>query len=303
MSRAERTKPVGVVGLGALGSPLAVRLADAGFQVFGFDPVEERTVGLIQRGGVSLESPSAVAQLSHRVLIAAGETFDVESLLWGDKGLLTGAKRPTHVIDASTSDPDRASSIATRLDQEGVEYIDATFAGSHEILKQGKALMMIGGGGGAVGACTDILQSLSRRSFHVGGPGQGTRARLALTLVASLNRAALAEGIAFAEKLGLDTSAFIELLRASPGQSAAIEAKAQKMLQGDYRPQARLKSLHNDVRVMLRYSQKIGQGLPFTELHSWLLAEAIEHGEGELDTAAILEAIKRQRAAAVAEAA
>lgn len=302
MSRAARTKPVGVVGLGALGNPLAMRLADAGFQVFAFDPVEERTVALIQRGGVSVESPVAVAQLAHRVLIAAGDTFDAETLLWGDKGLLTGGRRPTHVIDASTSDPDRASSIATRLDQEGVEYIDATFAGSHEILKQGKALMMLGGGGGAVASCSDMLQALSRRSFHVGGPGQASRARLALTLVASLNRAALAEGLAFAEKLGLDCNAFVELLRASPGQSAAIEAKAQKMLQGDYRPQARLKSLHNDVRVMVRYSQKIGQGLPFTELHSWLLAEAIENGDGELDTAAIIETIRRQRAAAVESA-
>lgn len=303
MSRDKRTTPVGVVGLGPLGGPIAARLLENGFQVHGFDPTRERTVAFIQRGGVVVDSPAAVAQLTPRVVVCGGESLDSEQLLWADKGVMSGAKRPTHVIDTSTSDPDRASAVAQRLDEEGVEYIDVTFGGTPDAVRQGKALMMLGGGGGAVGACTDILQALSRRRFHVGGPGQAARARLALTLVASLNRAALAEGIAFADKLGIDLIAFVELLRSSPGNSSAIELKAQKMLTADYRPQSRIRSLANDVRTMLRYSAKVGQGLPFTELHSWLLAEAIEHGEGDLDTAAILEAIRRQRAAAPVEAA
>lgn len=298
MSREQRATPVGIIGLGPVGSPLSQRLMEAGFQVHGFDPVAERTVAFIQRGGVSLESPASVAQLAPRVLVCAGDSLDTEQLLWASNGLMSGVKRPTHVIDASTIDPDRATTIAQRLDAEGAEYIDATFAGTADVLRQGRALMMMGGGGAAVSSCSDILQALSRRRFHVGGPGQASRARLALTLVAGLNRAALAEGIAFAEKLGLDLIAFVEVLRSSPGHSAALEAKSQKMLTADYRPQAKLRTLHNDVRTMLRYSAKVGQGLPFTELHSWLLAEALEHGEGDLDTAAILEAIRRQRATA-----
>lgn len=296
----DRGSAVGIVGLGTVGGALAARLLATETRVYGFDPQGERINLLVQRGGVGLDSPQAVAQLANRIILATGDSYDVDTLLWGQGGVLTGAKRPAFILDIGTADPDRVGATAAKVDREGVEYLDLMVAGSIDTIRAGKALLMIGGGGAAVTALTDLLQSMCRRHFHVGGPGGAARARLALSLVTGLNRAALAEGIAFAQRLGVDPTAFVELLRNSPGQSAVIEQKAQKMLNDEYTPQLKLRVFQKEVQLMLRYSTKVGQGLPFTELQSWLLAEAIEQGDGELDAAAIMKAIRRQKPAQAA---
>lgn len=296
----DRGTTVGVVGLGNVGGALAARLLATETNVVGFDPQRERMHTLVQRGGTGVDSPQAVAQLASRVILAMGDNYDVDVVLWGANGVLTGPKRPAYVLDTGSGDPERVGTTAAKVDREGVEYLDIMVAGSVDTIRAGKALMMIGGGGAAVTSLADLLAAMCRRHFHVGGPGGAAKARLALALVAGLNRAALAEGLAFAQKLGIDPNAFVELLRNSPAQSAVIDQKAHKMLNDDYAPQLKMRAFLKDVQLMLRYSTKVGQGLPFTELQSWLIQEAVEQGDGELDTAAILKAIRRQRPAQLA---
>lgn len=291
----DRATAVGIVGLGSVGGALAARLLASDMKVFGFDPQRERIHLLVQRGGVGVDSPQAVAQLASRVILAMGENFDTDTLLWGENGALSGAKRPSYILDINSGDPDRVSSTASRVDREGIEYLDIMIAGGLDSIRAGKALMMIGGGGAAVTSLADLLQAMGRRHYHVGGPGSSAKARMALALVTGLHRAALAEGLAFAQKLGIDPTAFVELLRNSPAQSSVIDTKAYKMIADDYAPQLKMRAFMKDVQLMLRYSTKIGQALPFTELQSWLISEAIEQGDGELDSTAIIRAIRRQR--------
>ena len=288
-------KSIGLIGVGLVGNAIADRLITAGYSVHGFDFSEERLHAFVQLGGAAMETPSAVAQVASRVIVTTSEGYDVEEVLWGDRGLVSPMHRPTHIIDTATNDPDRVSRIADRVDRDKIEFIDATIAGTSDLIRKGKCVLMVGGGGAGVTACTDLFEAIGKRWFHLGGPGTASRARLALSLLVGMHRLALAESLTFAEALGLDPQAFVEFLRASPAYSAAADSKSAKMLSGDYTAQGRMRIYLNDVRMALRFARRSGQGLPFAELQAWLLGDAVANGEGDLDTAAIIETIRRQR--------
>jgi 3-hydroxyisobutyrate dehydrogenase-like beta-hydroxyacid dehydrogenase len=123
---------------------------------------------------------------------------------------------------------------------------------------------------------------------------RAARTKLAINLVLQLNRAALAEGIVFAAELGLDLAAFLKVLAASPAHSDVMEAKAEKMLQGDYTPQARIAQTLKDAELILTEARRHGQRLPLMEVNAAILAASITLGGPDRDSSAVIEAIRNQ---------
>ena len=135
---------------------------------------------------------------------------------------------------------------------------------------------------------------LSEKVFYVGPSGSGSKAKLASNLILGLNRLALAEGLVFAEKLGLELESFLELLKVSPAYSVAMDVKGRKMLDKDFVPQSKIRQHHKDVSIILKYAEKVGQQLPLSRVHLDVLEKAIEAGDGELDNAAVIGEIRRR---------
>ncbi len=156
--------------------------------------------------------------------------------------------------------------------------------------------MMIGGDAAAIAKVDTLLVMVASRRFVIGASGSGARAKLATNLVLGLNRAALAEGFALAETLGIDLALFLTLVRAGPAWSAAADAKGGKMQRGDYSAQSRIRQHRKDVALMIDIGRRLGQSLPLSEAHAALLDAAIAAGDGERDNAAILEQFRRLRA-------
>jgi 3-hydroxyisobutyrate dehydrogenase-like beta-hydroxyacid dehydrogenase len=113
--------------------------------------------------------------------------------------------------------------------------------------------------------------------------------------VLQLNRAALAEGIVFASRLGLDPGAFLKVLAASPPHSDVMEAKGDKMLQRDYTPQSRIAQTLKDAELILQEARRRGQRLPLMEVNAAILAVSIDLGGPDRDSSAVIEAIRDQR--------
>ena len=153
---------------------------------------------------------------------------------------------------------------------------------------------MVGGKKAAYENCMDIFKSLGAKSFYLGASGNGSRAKLACNLILGLNRLALAEGLVFAAKLGLEQRAFLELLKVTPAYSAAMDIKGKKMLEGDFMPQARLRQHHKDVSIILKYAEDLEQELPLSKVHLEVLEKAISAGDGELDNSAVIREIQRR---------
>jgi len=181
-----------------------------------------------------------------------------------------------------------------QLVDKGVQFLDAPFSGSSKQMGSGEVVFMVGGEKSAFEACRDIFETLGDKVFYLGESGNGSRAKLASNLILGLNRLALAEGLVFADKLGLELGGFLELLKVTPAYSAAMDVKGAKMLAGDFEPQARLAQHLKDVEIMLKYGEKLDQDLPLSKVHREVLRKAVEAGDGELDNSAVIREIERR---------
>ncbi len=258
---------IGVVGLGLLGRAIAARLAAAGFDVIGYDRSAEAMRAFEGRA-------SEDALRAPRIVLAVFDSADAEQVVAASSARL--------YVDCTTGDPARVEALASRLAKKGVRYVEAPLSGSSDAVRRGEALMLVGGD---PAACEDLLEGISMRRVVVGAVGMAARAKLATNLVLGLNRAAIAEGMAFAEALGISRARFLDLVRASPAASAAALAKGEKMVSGDYTPESRIHQHLKDVRTMLAASPL---ELPLTRAHERLLDDAVAAGDGDLDNAAII---------------
>src|SRR5581483_1090984 len=122
----------------------------------------------------------------------------------------------TVVIDMTTGDPDDTARLAAYCRQRNLQYLDATVGGSSAQVREGNAIVMVGGEESAFEGCRNLLGCFARRIFYLGAAGNGARMKLAMNLVLGLNRAALAEGLAFAQACGLDGDDALEVFRSGP---------------------------------------------------------------------------------------
>jgi 3-hydroxyisobutyrate dehydrogenase-like beta-hydroxyacid dehydrogenase len=275
--------PLGIVGLGLMGTALADRLAAAGHEVLGHD--------VDPRRGEDFARPttSSLAELFSRcrVVFLSLPTAAISAEVLGAAGAsLDGVT----VVDTSTGEPEIAAALGPSVQARGGAYLDGTISGNSEQLRSGDVLVMVGGPAAVFRDHEPLLAQLGRAVFRVGDWGAGMRMKLVTNLVLGLNRAALAEGLAFAGALGLEPAEALRVLVASNAHSRVMDAKGDKMVRGDFAPQARLSQHRKDVRLILRASAAAGLRLPLTEAHDGLLAEAERAGLGEADNSAILRA-------------
>ncbi|MCC6531826.1 MAG: NAD(P)-dependent oxidoreductase [Burkholderiales bacterium] len=288
--------PVGLVGLGLMGSAIAGRLLAAGFSVRGFDVCADKVDRLTALGGVAAGSVADIAGTCSIVVLAVFDTGQVEHVVEGEAGLSGGVTRI--VVCTSTCDPERISALAQRIGGRGVSLVEAPVSGTSVQVASGQAVGLIAGDPAAVQAAEAVLAAICPRRHFLGGAGNGGRAKLAVNLILGLNRAAIAEGIALAERLGLDRAAFLEVAKGSAAYSQVMDVKGALWAQDRYdTPMSRVDQSLKDFKLMLDMAQRMGQELPFATLYAQLLEECMARGEGALDNAAIIKAIRRRAAA------
>jgi 3-hydroxyisobutyrate dehydrogenase-like beta-hydroxyacid dehydrogenase len=285
---------IGLIGLGLVGSAMAERLMAERFNIIGFDIDPAKCGRLKQLGGAAVNSPARVAEQAERVVLSLPDTDVVLQVIEGPGGILEANKVPGYIIDTTTGEPDKTSALAKRLAGRDIYFLDAPFSGSSRQVRDREVVFMIGGEKAAFEKCMDIFKALGAKVFYLGTSGNGSKAKLAGNLILGLNRLALAEGLVFAAKLGLDPRAFLELLKVTPAYSAAMDVKGKKMLDGDFTPQARLRQHYKDVSIMLKYAENLEQELPLSKVHLEVLEKAIAAGDGELDNCAVIREVQRR---------
>ena len=286
---------IGLIGIGLVGTALAENLLAAGYQVIGFARSEASREKLVRLGGRAAAAPAAVAAEASRVILSLPDSDVVDQIVSGPGGLLAAGSGLRLVLDTTTGEPERTEALAARCAARGVLFADAPISGSSEQIRRRQGVVLVGGERAAYDACLDLIRAVADRHYYLGGPGSGSRAKLASNLILGLNRLALAEGLVFAERLGLDLPAFLEMLKTTPAYSCAMDVKGEKMLRGDFAPQSKVAQHHKDLRIMLECAAKAGQELPLAALHKEILEQAMAAGEGDLDTSVVLQGLRRMR--------
>lgn len=277
---------LGIIGLGLVGSAIAERLLLAGHRVVGFDIAAQRNAEFTAIGGRACNSPAEVFEASDCVFLSLPTSDIVEGLL----GSLDGNLSSKTVLDTTTGEPEAMERIGRNFAQRNADYLVATIAGSSTQVRRGDAIVMTGGADDVAARVEVLLQTFSKQRFHVGPWSAAARMKLVVNLVLGLNRAVLAEGLSFAKACGIDPCKALEVLQAGPAFSRVMETKGERMVTGNFAPEARLAQHAKDVRLILKQGEEFGARLPLSQMHSQLLSELITQGFGEQDNSAISRA-------------
>jgi 3-hydroxyisobutyrate dehydrogenase-like beta-hydroxyacid dehydrogenase len=284
----EEGPAVGLIGLGLMGNALADRLLAAGKRVVGWDINPERVAALREKGGEVAGGATEVFSCCRRVLLSLPSHREVADVIQAAGASLS---QGLTIIDTTTGDPARTEELAATLGERGISYLDATISGSSAQVRAGAVTLMVGGDAASVAASSDIFESIGRQTFHTGLAGTGAKMKLVTNLVLGLNRAALAEGLAFAGSLGLDLTMSLAVMRGSAAYSRIMDTKGERMIHGDFAPDARLSQHLKDVRLIVDIGRQAGLPMPLSAAHRAVLEEAEAAGYGELDNSAIIKVL------------
>jgi 3-hydroxyisobutyrate dehydrogenase-like beta-hydroxyacid dehydrogenase len=287
--------PIGIIGLGLMGTALSESLIDAKEPVIGFDVDAVRGEQFKTSGGVVAASVRELAGQCQTIIIAVYSGEQVEAL-FGDIESGAGSARPA-VICTTTCAPDEIARLAGRATNARIPLVEAPISGTSAEVRNGTATALVAGEAGAIESVSALLDFLCPRHIRVGALGNASRTKLAINLILQNNRAALAEGIVFAERLGLDGHAFLAAARESAAYSRVMDTKANKMLTRDYRPQSHISQTLKDAELILAEAKRRGLPLPLTATQAELLRAAIALEGPDRDSAAVIEAIRRRPAA------
>lgn len=285
MTNQPTKSPIAVIGLGLLGTALCERLMGDGYPVVVYNRTRDKAAPLIERGARWSDNPLAECE---RAVICLYTTGVVEEVLGQmDAGVRAGQT----YIDATTGNPDETRGLGERLAERGVEYLESPIVASSEQTRRGEAMALVAGRERAFAACRDLFACIAPNAHYVGAWGSAAKAKLVNNLILGLNRAALAEGLWFAQTIGLDPARTLAVLREGNAYARVMDVKGDKMVAGDFTTQARLAQHAKDVRIILEQAAANGVRLPFSELHSEVLRRGEEIGLGDLDNSAVIRAL------------
>jgi 3-hydroxyisobutyrate dehydrogenase-like beta-hydroxyacid dehydrogenase len=283
-----------------MGTAITQRLIGAGFEVLAYDLDADKRAA-IARVGAKPEATAGVVIAGCEInVLAVFNTDQVEEVIAGPGGgldaMAQGGTGARVFIVTSTCDPERLAALAQRVVPRGAQIVEMPVSGTSRQVANGDGVALVAGDGPTIDRAAAVIDAICPRRHYLGAVGNGSRAKLAVNLILGLNRAALAEGLVFASRLGLDPAAFLDVARGSAAYSQVMDVKGDLMARREYRkPQSRVDQSLKDFNLMLDQARATGQDLPFAAVYARMLEDCVAHGEAEWDNAAIAEAIARRR--------
>jgi 3-hydroxyisobutyrate dehydrogenase len=286
---------VGWVGLGAMGAPMAERVAGAGFEVVAYDKDPTRLSSVAASSGLR---PSATAGEAARdadvtvLMVATPE--QAEDVLFSADGLLGSLRPGAIILVMATVGPDAISRWAQRLAPLAVTVVDAPVSGGAARAKSGELLMMVGGDGTAVERVSPLLETMARNVVVVGpAPGDGQRMKLVNQLLCGVHIAVAAEALAFAEALGLQSRECWEVLRHGAAVSFMFEDRGARMLDAQFDPpRSALDIFVKDMGLVLGAARQCGSSTPLAEAAEKIYLTGQRAGFGRLDDSVVIEVMR-----------
>ena len=275
----------GVIGLGAMGAPMARNLQSAGQLQCVWNRTAETAVQLAAELGVAVaKDPQALAGQCQLVLLSVSADADLLEVV---QALLPGLVRGSVVVDTSTVSRETAMQAAALLQQAGVEFLDAPVSGGTEGARLGPLAMMVGGDAEVLNQVRPVLDSIAGRVEHMGpvGAGQATKA-VNQVMAAGINQA-VSEALAFAAALELPLEKVIEVVGSGAAGNWFLAHRGPTMTRGNYEPGFRVALHHKDLAICKQMAEQFDVALPMVEMTLIHYRRLMEAGLGDLDISAL----------------
>ena len=223
---------IGFIGVGIMGKPMAVNLLQTGYPLWIVNRHPEREAPLLALGASTGASPKEVAERSDVVILMLPDTDTVKDVLFGDNGVMLGARKGTIVIDMSTISPAETVEIAARLSAAGCAMLDAPVSGGEKGAESGTLGIMVGGAHDVFEKCVPIFNAMGKTITYTGPSGCGQKTKMVNQLVGAMNLAGAVEGLRLAREAGLDLQTTLQAVSSGAASSWMLVNLGPKNLAG-----------------------------------------------------------------------
>ena len=281
-----------VVGLGALGLPIAVNLRHAGYRlnVHTRSRSAESAAELVDAQGptvTSSDSPAAAVEGCQALLLCVSDDSAVQAVLWGENGAGFALTPGSLVIDCSTIAPATAKAMAKRLAERNVHYLDAPVTGGTEGAKAGTLTVLCGGDTMALKQARPLLEVIGGSIHHFGPVGSGQQVKAVNQVLVAGSYAAVAEAIALGQHLQLPMEQVVAALVGGAAGSWALQHRSAAMLADQYPLGFKLALHHKDLKIALEAAKEQQLELPITHRVLEQESQLMQQGLGNADVSAL----------------
>jgi 3-hydroxyisobutyrate dehydrogenase len=271
---------IAFLGLGAIGRPMASRIAAARLPLAVWNRTSERAAELAQQTGARHAATPADAARNADVIITCLSTSpDVYSLLDGADGLIAGMKNGATLVDCTSGDPGTSRRIAQRLSESGVSFLDAPVSGGVSGAEKGTLTIMVGGDAAVLDRVRPVLETFGQKIVHCGDVGAGDTVKAVNQAFLAIHLLAAAEGLATLVKEGVDPTKALEVINASSGRSnSSMNLIPERVLTRAFPRTFRLALLEKDIGIAAAMARDNRVPAPVTQL----TADVFRIARGEL---------------------
>ncbi|MEU7140997.1 2-hydroxy-3-oxopropionate reductase [Nocardia sp. NPDC046473] len=284
---------IAFLGLGIMGSPMAVHLAAAGHAVTAYNRSPNKAEPLVAAGGRAVGSIADAVQGADVICVMVPDSPDVKDVLAGEKGVFDNAERGALIIDFSSIRPDVTVELAKQAAAHGFRLLDAPVSGGEKGAIDAALSIMVGGAAADFEEAKPIFDVVGKTVVHVGPSGSGQTVKAANQLIVAANIQALAEAVIFLEAYGVDTEAALRVLGGGLAGSKVLDQKQGNMLSRSFTPGFRIDLHHKDMGIVTAAAREAGVVVPIGSLVEQLMASAKAIGDGGLDHSALLRGVER----------
>jgi 2-hydroxy-3-oxopropionate reductase len=285
--------PVGVIGLGLMGKPMAANLLKAGFPVTVFNRSRPAMDELAALGATIAASPADVGRASDVVITMVPDAPDVEAVLLGPNGVCEGAKPGTLLIDMSTIAPAAVRKIHDTVVAKGFRMLDAPVSGGDVGAKAGTLSIMVGGTEEDFERARPVFEAMGKTLTLCGPAGAGQLVKACNQIMGALVLNGISEALVFGRAAGVDPEIMIRVLQGGVAATRAMEVRGARMAKGDFAPGFKAAHHLKDLRIVLGEAKALGFTLPTTSRVADYLDTLVTEGRGTLDNSSMLTMVER----------
>ena len=274
---------IGFIGLGIMGKPMSKNLIKAGYELIVHNRSQGAVEELVKCGAVAAVTPRAVAEQTDIIITMLPNSPEVKEVILGKNGVIEGAKKGTVVIDMSSIAPLVSQELAQKLNQKGVEMLDAPVSGGEPKAIDGTISVMVGGKQEVFDRCYPVMKAMASSVVRTGEIGAGNVTKLANQIIVALNIAAVSEALVLASKVGVEPELVYQAIRGGLAGSNVLDAKAPLMMDRNFTPGFRIDLHIKDLNNVLETSHEVAVPLPLTAAVMEIMQALKADGMGKAD--------------------
>jgi 3-hydroxyisobutyrate dehydrogenase-like beta-hydroxyacid dehydrogenase len=287
-------KKISYLGLGTMGSGMVSNLLKAGYDLTVWNRSVERNKTFARKGARVADTPANAVRDVDLVIYSLSNDQAVEEVVFGANGILSGIKAGQIAIDMSTVLPATSLREQEAYSKRGADFLDAPVFGSKKEAADAKLWIMAAGKRDAFEKVKPVLQHLGQTIHYFGKNGNAAAMKLVGNLIVALEMEALAEGLVFAQKAGLDLSTVMEVVKVADFRSPLLVGNGQNILKRDFSTSFALKLMLKDADLIEKFAASLQSPIPALSVVQKNLESAVALGFGKENASAVIKALEKE---------